>query len=402
MRPIRLYLDSSDYSVLSDPKRRTPDLFNLLSQLRAWIEEGKVQCVFSGTHLSEMAPLNGAIDAAERRADLLSDLCGQNALVSQDVLFTKEFRVALGQQNVGVTAYSGRGDWFPGGSLDVLPLEDVSIAGEIHLAVDKMQLNRKEKRKAKRFALRDGKPRRSVQEMLKKNARIASLEEILAVYPMRPQDARILGRYVVGDVTKEEANEAFLNSLRDPRWMMQWFRQHHVKMTAFTEWIRDPAKTITDNFLKISQEIALVRSNDKLLGRKTADVTSNQWTLWQDDLLVSVSHKLAAALLGEPSVSFTAEDIDQSCPGLSTGIRALHSAWWSAMVATPRKPKLSDFPDALHAMYAPYVDVFRADSFMAPYIKRYSARYGTQVVPKLTLLKSTIDTLMSSSRADVQ
>jgi hypothetical protein len=232
--------------------------------------------------------------------------------------------------------------------------------------------------------------------MLKQNARTGSLEEILAVYPMRPQDARTIGRYLVGDAPVEQANDAFLNSLRDPRWMMQWFRKHHAQMTTFTDWVRGPAKTMASSLQRMADHAALVRRVDKMLDRKTADelFSSKQWASWQDELLVSVSSRLADSILGMPSAPLTAASIDLSCPGLSTGIRSLHSAWWTATAAKPRSPKLSDFPDALHAMYAPYVDVFRADSFMAPYIRRYTARYDTKVVPKLSELKSTVLALL--------
>jgi len=44
----------------------------------------------------------------------------------------------------------------------------------------------------------------------------------------------------------------------------------------------------------------------------------------------------------------------------------------------------------MHAVYAPYVDIFRADSFMAPYIARQSNKYGTTTVAKLVDLSKAI------------
>lgn len=393
MPPVRVYLDSSDYSVLSDPMRSTPEMEDLLTHLRQWSVAGKIQCLFSATHLSEMAPVDGAFpEAAERRATLLSDLCGRNALVSQDVLFADELRSAFGQPQGTFSPYSSCGDWFPGGSLDVFPIERMNVAGEIQSTIDRLPLNREGRRKAHRLTLRKGQPRTRTHDMLKQNARTGSLEEILSEYPMRPQDARTIGRYLVGDASVAQANEAFLNSLRDPRWMMQWFRKHHAQLTTFTEWVRGPAKTMTTSLQRMADHAALVRRVDKVLDRKTADelFSLNQWASWQDELLVSVSSRLAEAILGTATNPLTAIQIDHSCPGLSTGIRSLHSAWWTVTATRPRSPKLSDFPDALHAMYAPYVDVFRADSFMAPYIRRYAARFGTTVVPKLTELKSAL------------
>ena len=79
----------------------------------------------------------------------------------------------------------------------------------------------------------------------------------------------------------------------------------------------------------------------------------------RDDLLPFSSHTdLPNRCSIMRSDKLSAASIDHSCPGLACGIRSLHSAWWTVTSATPRRPQLSDFPDALHAMYAPYVDVF--------------------------------------------
>lgn len=399
MLPLKLYLDSSDFSVLSDSKRQTSELLELRDQLQAWVREGKLQCVFSGTHLSEMAPLETKVaDAAERRANLLADLCGRNAVVSQDVLFADELRLAYGLTPQQPSPFNNTGDWFPAGTADTLELQPMDIGAEIRGAIDRMQLNRAARRKAASLALRNGKLRAQAHKTLKRGARHGSLEEILKIYPMRPDDARTIGRYVFGDADACAAREAFLNSLRDPHWMMQWFRQHHERLTPFLDWVRSPAKGMLANLQQMSAHAELVRRVDKLLDQRTADelFSSSQWVTWQDDLLISIAHRLAQALLHHEIEKLSVSSIDRSCPGLACGIRSLHSAWWTVTSATPRKPKLSDFPDALHAMYAPYVDVFRADSFMAPYIARYSSRFGTTVVAKLADLKPKLESLLAA------
>jgi hypothetical protein len=42
--------------------------------------------------------------------------------------------------------------------------------------------------------------------------------------------------------------------------------------------------------------------------------------------------------------------------------------------------------DALHALNAPYVHVFRADGYMSPHIQRQVQRHGTIVIPRLANL----------------
>jgi hypothetical protein len=397
VQPIRVYLDSSDYSLLSDPRRSTPQLSALLQQLRDWVAAGRINCVFSGTHLSEMAPLDANFtDAAVLRAELLSELCGRHALISQDRLFAGELAFALKRTDQPPNPHSQNAEWFPEGSAEISPVGLLQIATGVRDAMDNLHLSRKARRLAGRKTLRDGKPRAKLHAALVKNARTAELGELLAKYPMRPQDARIIARYIVDDATAAEATEAFRESLRDPRWMMRWFSMHHGQLTPFIEWVRGPANTILSSLSQMADHAESVRLFDQVLGTTNAEelFSSSQWREWQDQLLLSVATRLLRALLGQSNDVPTLSLIDEHCPGLSTGIRALHSAWWTVTSKTPREAKLSDFPDALHAMYAPYVQVFRADSFMAPYVARYARRFGTTVVPKLADLLPTLHALL--------
>jgi len=213
---------------------------------------------------------------------------------------------------------------------------------------------------------------------------------------MRPQDARVLARYAVGDVDAAEAQKAFLESLRDPRWMMAWFRNNHGKLTPFIEWTRKPAASMIASLDEMIKHAALLRAGDALNGTAVADdlLSSTRWKSWQDELLVSIASRMSEILVSKNLPSLQAAAIDKACPGLSVGVRSLQSAWWSVTSAKPRRPKLSDFPDALHAIYAPYVDIFRADSFMAPHIRIQVRRFGTVVVPKLAELLPAIDTAL--------
>ena len=56
--PVSVYLDSRDYSALSNAKRlaNEPDLANALERLRAFIKAGKVAVLWSAAHALEMSP----------------------------------------------------------------------------------------------------------------------------------------------------------------------------------------------------------------------------------------------------------------------------------------------------------------------------------------------------------
>lgn len=397
MKPLRVYLDSSDLSVLSEPDGTTGGLAAIREQIRAFVDRREIICCFSGIHLSEAAPLQPIYaDAAERRASLLVDLCGKNALLSLDRLVCAEIRHALGLLKALPDMHSASGEWYPDGAADISPVGAVALAGELRDAIRKGARNRKSRRAATAKALKQGSVRPGMRSQMANYAREFSLDEILEQYPMREDDARILARYAVGDATKSEAERAFMASLQDPRWMMRWFERHHDRLVRFIEWARNPAKSIVESFKPLAKHAAQIHRDDAVAGTSVAATlfSSSKWGSWQDELLIGVVTTIANKVgISTPS-DFRPEIVDARCPGLSTGVRSLHSAWRLSVARTPRRVQPSDFVDALHAMYAPYVDVFRTDSFMAPVVSKFAERFGTVVVGKLVELPAAIEQAM--------
>ncbi|HMT21611.1 MAG TPA: hypothetical protein PKE20_10270, partial [Promineifilum sp.] len=216
-RPLRIYLDSSDFSVLSNPSSIEPTKETTLAHLRRWTQSGEIECFYSGVLLCEIAPLNSAaIFPASRRAELLVELCGRRALVSHDRLIASELSFALGITANPADAYSLQGDWYPDGSRYLLPVTDHDVGREIKEELLQMGMSRQQRRKAERRLLRAGKPKPSVQAQIVERARTASLDSVLREFPMRPEDARTLMRYFAADASAEDAIEAFHESLRDP------------------------------------------------------------------------------------------------------------------------------------------------------------------------------------------
>ncbi|MBV5331546.1 hypothetical protein JZU69_03985, partial [bacterium] len=195
-----------------------------------------------------------------------------------------------------------------------------------------------------------------------------------------------------GDATPQEATIALEESLRDPRWMMQWLGSHQGLRSEFTSWIRGPAASMQAHLNDMVSQSMSVHQHDEKFGTGLADTlfSSLKWVEVQDKLLLRIGMRMSKEFLNLDANQLTVASIDKCCPGLSVGIRSLHTAWRTTTGQKPRAPKLSDFPDGLHAMYAPYVDVFRADSFMAPHISKAVSRFGTNVVSKLSRLPCAI------------
>lgn len=390
--PLRVYLDSSDYSVLSDPQRMSREAPGVLEVLRGLRDAGSVEFFFSAAHITEMAPLQqGYADAGVRRASVLAELCGGNCLVHHEILFEAEVKIALGLSQFVFDPIDRCGKWFPDGSAEMSPVTaaDQLLSVKTTIAEVLLTASRAQKRQTQRKIAKSGKLRPAFRDMLRRNAGEGDLTEILALYPMRPDAARVLAQYSVGVATAGEATTAFESSLRDPRWMMQWFEKHYDKLTPFVAWARGPAGELTEKVLELSKLIESARANPLITGEELTSMYSPaKWEEWQANMLEGIANRFADKL--KPGAKLGVANIDKDCPGISIAIRSLHSAWRSITFEKPRKPKASDFVDALHAAYAPYVDVFRADGFMADHVAKQVAGFRTKVVPKLSSLPEVL------------
>jgi hypothetical protein len=401
MRPVTVYLDSSDFSLLSDPRRDSPQTKTVLNDLLRLKEARRAVFFFSGIHLSEMAPTNTDFaEAATRRADLLVQLCDRNALISQDRLLMAELEQAVGAPNAAVVPHSEVGEWYPTGALDFNPLTPLEMGKNVEEAIVETTTNRETRRAARRKALRAGKPRLKLQTSIVEGFRRGPLDDLLKSLPMKPEDARTISNFLVGYASRDQAVRAFEESLRDPRWMMQWFEHNHTSLYPFIKWTREAGLPLVgdlENLIRVAAQMRYAAANS---GQSVTEdmFSAKKWASLQDGILLNVANRLITNWFDKPTTVVDVKSLDTSCPGLSVAVRSLHAASWASASQTPRQPKLSDFPDAMHATYAPYVDIFRADSFMAPHIAKFANRFQTRVVARLVELPNAIQDLVVSAR----
>ena len=387
------YLDSQDYSALTDPKLDTPERRQMCDALLRLARSRQVRFVFSATAVCEVVALTpDAGLLAEMKAELLSELCGSNALVSFDRLAQAEVQALADRSVEAPNMFDPQGRWFP-----EIPVEDRlhhPWARMRELAEEEMGamgLSRQQRRAAARKLVKNGKPRTALKEHLEQQDSRVVAAEVMKKYPMRPEYAEVMSRYALGRASEKEFTEALMNSLVDPRWMMKWFTTQHALSSPIADMVRKPGRDLGQLMRKLasSSNIWAMTLRDAGLdsdptGRNGA--IAKRWLAMQDQQLVNLLQRLADATeltLG----SFTAADVDAYCPGLSAGVRALYSSVWENVGGSRKEPPSDSQPvDVLHAFYAPYVKVFRADRFMAPHIQKQVRRHGTVVVPRLAQL----------------
>lgn len=395
---ITCYLDSQDYSVLTDPKAVSAERIGIRDDLLALARSKQVTFAFSATAISEVVALApDAVHLAELKAEFLSDLCGSNALVSFDRLMQAEVLALAGRCGRPADMFDPEGRWFPDISVDITsgPWEKMR-----EIAVEEMDatgLSRQQKRAAIRKLVKNGKPRAAFKAHLDKQDAQAYAAEMIKLYPMRPEYAEIMARYTLGRASEEDFTAALIGSLLDPRWMMKWFTNRHAISSPIADFVRKPGRELGDAMRNLADQskiwaTALRDSGlDKDPTGRNGEI-AKRWTQMQDEQLVRVAKRLAQES-GDLNIgAITVEDVDAHCPGLSAGVRSLYSSVWENVGGSRKEPPSDSQPvDALHAFYAPYVQVFRADRFMAPHIQKQVAQHGTEVVPRLAQLMDVLE-----------
>ena len=106
--PLQVYLDSGDFSVLSDPSRLTTTNVDLRDSLLGYAASSLVEFRFSIVYVSETAPVDErSREAAERRAKSIFKLRGSNTLAT-----TQEVQEAELSQKIGFSPHTS-GRWYP-------------------------------------------------------------------------------------------------------------------------------------------------------------------------------------------------------------------------------------------------------------------------------------------------
>lgn len=384
-----IYLDSKDYSNLSAPSR-SHNIERLRLELIELSKSPSLTFAFSGSHISEMAPLQSAYtEHASMRTETLVTICKRNALISFDKLIKLEIDSLARKQKTPIQVLNRSGQWFPEIADIIDPIEQLNIAEQVKDTAKTENLNRKERRFYEKTMLKNG----SIRKNLESKIGQFNIEELVAKYPMLPKNAITIKNYILGNASRSQAEQAFLESLRDPSWMMKWFSEHHDRLSAIRDWVRKPAedmiKVINDTLIPLA-----VQSHNGSEGEKKAInslLTNEKWGANQDDFVKHVVSRLSVGFFGNPTEEcYDTDEIETYCPGINTCLRVIHSSLRNSLTSVPRKVKSSDIVDAIHSLYIPYVSYFSTDRYMEKVMQPHAEKYETHIVSDLAMMPNIL------------
>ena len=419
MNRLQVYLDSSDFSLLSDPRRLNVELRKLRDQLQFYADQSLVQFRFSMAHVCEAAPTGvHARESAQRRAEMMYRLCGSNTLVTIAEIIEAE---ALGVK--GFLPFTN-GRWYPslGDLLPESPLADMECA--IDEAFKEQGLNRQQRRQKKREVL----GRRGLKGIAGKaveNSLPGTMSELLAVLPLEQSEIQVLVDFFRTGQGREQAMNACHRALANPTFIMQRFASDFDKLDGVTEWLRqggidfaeklgsstsaaqDLLRAFTLHDIAKEAEIEEIqnpvlkaeRMSEFVAEKQTRQaLVTNSWNKMQKSMLVDICTRIAEK--NGVSSAKDATTLLTQCPGISTAIAIfMYAAKRSALPTESRTLSASDFGDAMHGIYAPYVDIFRTDVFMADAVAKAVKLHGTKVARRLSEVPSLIEQHLHSAVA---
>lgn len=399
MRPLQVYLDSSDFSVMSDPNR--PDWVDGIERsLLSWQSAGLIDLRFSYLHVIEASPIRPEdISSSSARMRKIQQLCGQKCFASTISIIEKEISTpgAWAQCDYGDWILKNNGDWLPN-----LNGFDIGIASPLEIIrkeIAESSPDRATKRRAERqFFDKDGKLRPAARARFRKTEGDA-IQELEHKYPFPSGMAKRILSCMLGDAKSETIESLLKESFGDISLWPSWYENNWEKVSPISSFLRTAGNEIGESLRVATEEIknAWERGvkegySENELERMLKALVAEQISQLFPRTVERLS--LEQGLCAKPASTVSAFD---ARPGLATAIavQSLVAKRSIGHVTKPRAPSDSDFGDVMHCVHLPFVDFFRADGFTSSVIAEAKLPFSTVVIPKLAQLPAQIESRLT-------
>ena len=370
--PLRIYLDTSDYGVLyRDPK--DADLQRVLDLLLSKKEAGEIEIGFSYPVLWELLQDFSEGYRADRiqRAECLKTLCGRNAY---------RYLPDLKEGD----ALSREGHWYP----DIE--QPIGVAALKRIWIEQFTQNRDVVRsRAHRNALKN--PRR-FRKIIRDNPQLCDLSGIdLEGFPVTDEFIRknVFHKYMIGDITEEDADREFLKVLTDPVIFVGTWFDYGGKVNPFTDDVHQTSRGLRTRLEALQKLFAETE-------RKIAEINKLQARAYKNDLPAEIIRELKESKKRLREAINLGKDIKSPklMALLDDHMLEVVTIYFESNLERPSAISDSDFADILHTAYIPHVDLWRGDSKFSRMLIRGQIAQRNKIVPTLRELPARIDQLL--------
>jgi hypothetical protein len=371
--PIRVYLDSSDFSNLSRPtESNAAPIRKIRSKLINWVRQGKIEIRYTMAHIMEAVPVD--LETAELgrlRLNCIKELCGKKVFTDPITLVIQELSES---RDVPIT--SDRGYWFP--HPEALWDEAAEVTPEPSNDRNQRRLDRSFYKK------HEAQLKTELQDFLNENP----IKKSCAIEML----AKGTSRYSVAN--------AIHNSVSDLDFLCRWYLQNWHRSTQYSQSVRASGSELSV-LLKISNaEIKALHVDLVSKGVKSSEL-QKRMAVHAKELAEKVPQEMIDALTeGRVSSSSTVSPSLESTPSVYVFSKLLAQIFLSSVIAVKntRKARDSDLGDLVHSMYLPYVDIFRADGATASSLRNAQIGAGAKIVTSLDDLVAEVEAMIASRK----
>lgn len=389
--PIQVYLDSSDFSNLANPTTRTKEIVAVETFLVEMQDRGLLELRFSEAHVTEASPVNpNAIPAGLARLSTIQTLCGLKCLSHPTDLIQSEVNSVHSGDPLSKRRRALRldnGYWFPSAFRlgTILPTRDEILT----------ELVSELPREARRKLLRNGKFTRDAFNTL--SSSLPNMESLREKLPLSVESITVIEAYYRGHRELVDAERTIYDSIAELVHFGSLFQKNWSQAHDLTRHLRDEGINI-NSILKSQYEEIAIKIEAHLAEGSSIDQIERAMAEAFKAVAKTSGAKLAAKIAkGMDQAEILATDPWEKLPGITTAaVLALHVAERSARARLGRAPKVSDFGDAYHAAYLPYVDVFRADAFIASALRQCKLPFPTVIVDRFLDLPKRVQELIEA------
>lgn len=381
---ITVYLDSNDYSRFAELSRQSQSIQSTWETLTRWVAERRIIVRYSSVNVLEAAPLSvEAIPLAKARLEAIQSLCGTHCLVD---VFRRLRSEALDGQALGAACDTG--DWHP-------IIHDLNIPAAPTIAramLDKAKgatTRQQQRRFEAEFFDKSGRLRDSARPKIVAFRKSIGAPEFMQ-FPISEAAKEAYFAFLLGRVTRQQLTESLIASFADLHRWGRWYDAAWPIAHGLTQSLRVPAERLADEVRSLARMLRMLYTALQEAGHAAKELQRRFDERANSD---AMRNKLIAQVtkVGDPRRQRDAFSWATTPSFEIYSTVAMQVVLDSAMrVTMPRQPLDSDFVDCLHVCYAPFVDFFRADSYMVGVLKRCRIPLETQFVGKLEELPDLI------------
>jgi len=372
MKPIRIYLDTSDYIRLLSPEPNTR-IASVKNYLLASVNDGTIEIGYSYWIITEFIKAGDARHKSDRQAKgkLINDLTKGNA-------FPHPIDLKKGRK------FPNDGIWLPRDTLGQFGATQIIEAMKENL-VDEKRLNRAWRRKLGTLS--------GTRELFREFGSTQKLTR-QHYYPIPVTDEflenRYLERFLTGEISQREFQTNFLRWTSNPEQYYELFYQYLELDDPLEKALEEFHQKFLPSLLKLIKYIQDVKLAEKVAKKAYREYRA---IVRESDLPPAMRAVLPA--LEKPNVEPVPiiKVSEMFLKIFPVGQTAYIDEYFSALMEG-RKPKASDLIDIMHLQYIYYCDLFRCDLANSKLFSGSPSLPSSKIVDRLEALPSRIQELV--------